>query len=515
MNSNINVQNQNQAGLIDISSLVDDLWKGLKKLWWFLLIIIVGIAGSFGLRAKLTYKPYYQASATYTVSVDNAYGSSNSYYNQQTASELGVSLEYILTSNVMRTMVAETLGVESIPGSINVSVMENTNLITIGATAADGQTAYNILQAVIKTYPTVAERVIGDTKLEVMDETGIPSVPANQSGTMSAAKKGAVAGVVIDFVILLFFALTKRTVKKEEDFKKLLNVKCVGVIPRARFKKRGKKQQADAELVLMDNYRVPAGFVEAVRSMRTRTERNAREKHNQVYLVTSAIPGEGKSTVAANLAISLVAKGKTVILVDMDLRNPSSASRLGIRGNTVGTVDVIQGNAEIADTLIPYKDTRLKILPGGKPLHRTSRLLSAEAAERLIRDLRLMADYVILDTPPCAILSDAMIVAPYADSALFVVRQDYARIDRIMEGMDSLAETKIDICGCVLNEAEVGITGYGYRRSYGYGRYGYGFESKKYGYGYGGYGYGSEADQRRREQQPETSEKDGENEDES
>ena len=505
MSERVNTTQHNEAGLIDITSLVDDIWKGFIRLWWLLLIIICGVGGAFFLKAKLTYHPYYLASATYAVNTSAVYGDSDSFYSQSKASELGTTLQYILTSNVMRTLVAEELGTEGVPGNIQVEVMEGTSLITISASAGDGQTAYQILQAVIKTYPTVAERVIGDTQLEVMDETGLPTVPANQAGAFGAAKKGAAAGVAVDFIVLLFYALTKKTVKKEEDFKKLLNVRCFGVIPRARFKKRGKKGSADAELVLMDNYRIPAGFVEAIRSVRTRMEQDAREKGNQVYLVTSAIPGEGKSTVAANLAISLAAKGKTVILADFDLRNPSLAGRLALKDYKYGCIDVLSKKVSLEEALITYKDTKLKVLPGGASVNKTSRLLAQEYVQEVIRDLRLMADYVIVDTPPCAVLSDACIIAPCADAALFVSRQDFARVDRIVEGIESLAETRINICGCILNEAEVGITGYGYSRSYGYGRYGYGYNSKKYGYGYGGYGYGSEDGKRTEENSEEKS----------
>ena len=98
---------------------------------------------------------------------------------------------------------------------------------------------------------------------------------------------------------------------------------------------------------------------------------------------------------------------------------------------------------------------------------------------------------MIVDTPPSAILSDAAVISQYVDGALFVVRQDYAKVDEILEGIESLSDTGIPIMGCVLNAAEVGITGYGYGNDYGYGRYGYGYG--RYGrYGsYGRYGYGS------------------------
>lgn len=492
MSSNRKTDREETSNLIDITAVVDDVWKGLLRFWWFLLVVISVCASLVYAKTKLTYKPYYVASASYTVSTTTAYGYSNTYYNQTTASELGTTLQYILTSNVLQTMVAEKMGLDSVPGTISVSVMENTNLITISVQSSTAQNAYDVLQTVIETYPNVARSVIGDTVLEVMDETGLPMAPANPENAKKDAAKGAAAGVAIDIVFLLVYALTKRTIRKEDDFKKLLNVACIGVIPKARFKKRGKKGDSDRELVLMDNFRVPRGFVEAIRTVRTRFESDAKDHGRRVYLVTSAIPGEGKSTVASNIALSLALKGKKVALVDLDLRHPSLAPILDLHDYEYGSVDVLRGNVALNEALLRYKDTELMVLPGGTPVNRTSRILTQEYLDEMIEALKLTADYIILDTPPCAILSDATLVASHADGAIFVVRQDYARIDRVLEGIENLAETRIDICGCILNEAEVGVTGYGYGHHYGYGRYGYGYNSKKYGYGYGGYGYGEE-----------------------
>ncbi|MCR5666843.1 MAG: polysaccharide biosynthesis tyrosine autokinase [Eubacterium sp.] len=480
---------QNTApSAIDLGTIVDDVWKGFLRIWWLLLLIISIMASLFYVHVKIIYEPKYTAEATYLVTAASYYGYTESYYNETTASGLATSLEYVLNSTVMQKTIAEALDVQSVPGTIEVSVVEETNMITIKATAASAQVAYNILQAVIESYPTIAESVIGSTTLEVMSESGVPTEPSNEEWSKGAAKTGIVVGFIIDILLLFLYSLTKKTIRKEKDFSKILNVRCIAAVPHVRFKKRSKQASKSVEAVLMDNFRVPPGFVEAMRSVRRRIENHSLDTRDKVYLVTSALPEEGKSTVAANIALSLALKGEKVVIVDMDLRNPSLADSFVLDKVKCGTIDVLKERKQIEDALVRYKDTSLMILPGGKAISKTSRVLSSEKVEKMITTLKKEFDHVILDTPPCALLTDATMVAAQAEAAIFVVRQDFARVDKIYEGIENLAETGVDIMGCLLNGAEVGLTGAGYSKSYSYARYGYGHGDKRYGYGYGGYG---------------------------
>jgi receptor protein-tyrosine kinase len=106
----------------------------------------------------------------------------------------------------------------------------------------------------------------------------------------------------------------------------------------------------------------------------------------------------------------------------------------------------------------------------------------------MFAELRNSYDYILVDTPPCGLISDALFIAQHADAAIFVMYQDAVRISRIRNTMDSLMTTDIRILGAVLNGTAQGISGYGY--GYGYGGYGYGYGYGKYGYGKYGYGYG-------------------------
>ncbi len=482
---NDSANESSQVEKIDITTILDDMFKEFLRLWWLLLIIISVVSTIFYFYRKMTYEAHYTASSTYTVNADSPYSASTNTYDQTMANNLAVTMKYLLQSASMERIVAEDMGLRNIPGTINVESMESTNLLTITTTSTDAAAAYNMLQSVLRNYKTVCASVIGNTILTEMDQSGVPAAPSNPENCRGVARTGMAVGILVDLALLCLLAVTKQTIRKEEDFEKVLNVECYGAIPSVHFKKRGKNMGEDADTILIDNYRIPGQFLEAIRAIRTRMERDVIRNQHQVILVSSAIPGEGKSTVAANLAVGLARKGKSVILVDFDLRSPAVAESMNLEPGEVGTIDVLTGKATVNEALIQYKRLPLGILAGGEGITDTMHILNTPVVKETIDELRELVDYVILDTPPSGMLADATLIARYADTALFVVRQDYAHITDIIEGISNLYEEGIPISGCVLNHATVGITGYGYGYGYGYGG--------RYGYGYGrGYGYGSE-----------------------
>ena len=158
---------------------------------------------------------------------------------------------------------------------------------------------------------------------------------------------------------------------------------------------------------------------------------------------------------------------------------------LGMEPVELGVVDLLSGKCKIDEILTPYKDRKhLVLLPGGKPADNPIELWSGEQARKMFQMLHDKCDYMIIDAPPSAIVSDSSLIARLTDGCVFVVRQDYADVNLLREGMEMFTGTGCKLLGCVLNHAETGGD-YGYGR-YGYGRYGYG----RYGYGKTGYGYG-------------------------
>ena len=395
---------------------------------------------------------------------------------------------YILMSDALRSLVIEDMGYADtggLPASISASVVEKTNLVTLKVRSRDPQIAYDTLRSVLRNYPSISDIAIGEVTLKQMDESGIPTMPANLPESKKYAATGMLIVLLISLVVLVIQSVTRRTIRTEDELKRYFNTEYLGSMPSVVFKKRSKSQNLP---VAIDTEGIPFSFVEAIRTIRHRVEREAQKNNAKVILVTSALQAEGKTTTAVNLAIALANRKHNVLLMDGDLRNPSVLEAMGLEPAEAGVADLLAEKCKLEEVLTRYKDRKhLVLIPGGKPIDDPLELWSSDYAKKLLQQLRKNCDYVIIDAPPSAIVSDASLIARLSDGCVYVVRQDYARIEILREGMEMFLGTGCRLLGCVLNHAEAS-GGYGYGR-YGYGRYGYG-RYGKYGYGKSGHGYG-------------------------
>ena len=454
---------------IDIISLAGDFLYGLKKLWLLILVLTLAGAGISYFRTSYTYTPQYVASATMSVTAPGG-----QYIGAQTASQMAEVFPYILTSGVLEDVVAREMGMDSVPGSISATAEEGTNLLTMSVTSDDPQMAYDILHTVIDCYPEVAEFVLGNTSLTILDETGVPSDTQKEVVVRGSYRRGAVMGAGAGLVILCLYILLKKTVKSKDKLKSQINLPDMGSLPYIRNKKRKKKPEQNK--VSLINERTPASYQEAMRRLRIRVLKEVEENQTKTIMVTSSIPGEGKTTVAVNLAISLVRQGKKVVLVDCDLRNPSIADFLGITEQRPGIDSVLHKKAAVTDVLTEIDvngENKLTLLLGEEEEKTDISLLGSKRMEGLIAELKNMADVVILDTAPAQLLADAALMARFVDAALYVIRYDYTKMYKIREGIQALAMSKIKMLGYVFNcDRNSGDGKYGYGYGYGYRRYG-------------------------------------------
>ena len=449
---------------IDITSLLYSIWNSFRKIWYIFLFLPFIFAAANFFRVTTSYSPTYTAEATVSVSVIGIDGTSDN--NARTAGQLGKVFPYILTSSALKDIIAEDLGMTYVPGNISASNVEGTNLLTIKVTGSDPQQVYDVLQSVIKNYPEISQHVVGGTAMEVIDDSGLPRDTGKTVVIRGSIRNGIIAGLVLASVILLIYMFTFRTVLNSNDLKSITNVPYLGTLPVYKKKKR-RHSESDGINILKEN--TQRSYLEAIRVIRTRVGRNLED--HQVVMVTSSLPGEGKSTVAVNLALSFAMQEKSVVLIDCDLRNPSVHQVLNLTEEKPGLGDYLAGKCELTDTMISYEENGLNlvIIPGSKETDEHPELLRNKSMDEAIEAMRKTADIIILDTPPSAMLADAEMVVKYADTAIYVVMCDYARSFYVQKGIRELAETGIDITGVILNAGEqASSSGYGT-----YGKYGY------------------------------------------
>ena len=459
----------NEIEKLDITAFVDAFLHALKKLWIVVLILALGFGAFSFFRTRESYVPAYKAEATVAV-----YSSDDgTTTNSRSAQQLGTVFPYILTSGVLKDVIKNDMGVNALPGNIKVTNVEGTNLLTISVSSGDPKLSYNTLLSIIKNYPKVAEYVVGYTVMEIVDDSGIPTDSGKTVAVRGNAVKGATYGAVLGLGIVFIYMLMNKTVRSVKDVKAFSTIDHLGTLPV--YKKKKRNDAASSINILEHN--VQQNYLEAMRLIRTRVMRKLESSSHKVLMVTSSVPGEGKSTIAANLAISLAGKKKSVILVDCDLRNPSLQEIFKVSEEQPGFMEVYNGKATLPNAIVTFENygIRLGVL-FGSPEKATSHseILGSVKTGAIIEELKKIADIIILDTPPSAMLVDAMLVAKYVDEAIYVIMSDYARTGVIIEGLSELKNTGIEISGYVLNGSKESSGGYGYH-NYGYG-------SKYYGY---------------------------------
>lgn len=471
---------QNTNGEEKIASKIHINWyilikDVLKNLVTIILISLI-VSGVAYLVKENTYTPRYQTKATFLVS--SADGSS---YSNKTS--LATLLQEVMGSQLLKKIIAQDLGMEgtTVPATITTTVESSVNIMNITVTADTPRMAFLVMDSLIENYSQVSDYLMEGLVLDVLEPAQIPTASTSQTGARKLFKTVFLYAFCILIVGAAVLSYARDTVKFEQDISEKLDAPLLATIYREHAKKK-----KDKKSILITGVNISFSFVETFKKIRTRIEYEAHKNQCRVIMITSVMENEGKSTVAANIALALAQKSDKVVLVDADFRKPAQYKVLdaGTRDNGLG--DVLQGRCSLEDVMRLYEPGGLYCLYSYKAYENSSEMLLSLVMKRLVNELREKMDYVIIDTPPTSMVADAEIVSEYADGALLVVREDGAPCAEINDTIDMLTNSKSKLLGCIYNFAERGFrwmtsghSGYGYG---GYGKYG------KYGsYGYGGY----------------------------
>lgn len=477
------IENHEEEIVIDLGTLFWNFLQGLYRFWW--LIFVMALAGSAALYIKSSrfYTPMYRASASFTVMTGGSSGSEdgsyNFYYDAATAGQLAKTFPYILSSNLLTDAMKENMGTDRINGSISAQAVSDSNLITMTVTSTDAEDAKAILESAIEVYPDVSRFVIGDTRFYMIDVPEVSEEPYNQPSYTRKVLKGGLVGAAAGFLFLVLYAFFKRTVQKPDELKNVMSLPCIGNVPAVKFKARGKRKQEEISIF---SKKVSQGFKENILTLQIKTER---EMGGKILLVTSTCAGEGKSTLALNLAYAAASHGKKVLFIDGDLRKQEDRKRITENpGN--GLKEVILEKETLEKAVEKQEKSGICFLCGSHPVKKIPSVLNSPKMEELLKEVKKEYDLILIDTPPAEAFEDAGIFSQYADGVLYVIRHDFVQKRRILDSISGLENSGAKILGYAFNCVPVHRGKYGY---YGYGRYGYGY------YGYGKYGYGEKGSQ--------------------
>ncbi len=269
---------------------------------------------------------------------------------------------------------------------------------------------------------------------------------------------GVVGGAGLGLAFAFFVAFIDDRVKSSFDIESVIGVPLIGIIPH--IKKLDPVQKAQVVLNNADR-QVSEAFLTLHSALRLKEE----SKNAKCVLTTSTIPGEGKSFVTTNVAMTFASHGEKVVIVDCDLRKPNIHKTLQLE-NSKGVIDIVGGSASIDDVVNKEVAPNLDVITTGGRAKNPTQVLNSRNFEQLLLDLRQRYDRVFIDTPPLAAVSDAMVILPLVDGSLFSIFFNKVRRKAAQFAAKKLLESNVPVFGAVLNGLNLAVSGYYYAQYY-------------------------------------------------
>ncbi len=461
------------GGLMELNGYL----RGLRRHWVaILLMTIVGAAAGYGW--TLLQTPVYEAQASgYVASRQSADVGISTVGDSLARSKVQSYLDIATWRNVAEGAIAE-LGLDTTPEQlvtqVTVTNPADTTILKISAIGPTPIDARNLAEAWIRAMVVAIDGIegtgtAGSAPVTVIpgESASLPSSPLFPS-VQTALIVGAVLGLGFGVAFAMIRTVSDRRIRAADDVEARVGVPVVGTIP------VGPGMDDDKRLVDMrDSRGKGAGFAvsEALRALRTNLQFMDVDRPPRVIVVTSPLPGDGKSTIAANLAITLAASGAPVVLVDGDLRRSTVAKTMGLPSGA-GLTDVLAGRASLQEVLQrSTHSASLYVLAAGSVPPNPSEVLGSERMHTLLADLAKHAT-VIVDAPPLLPVTDGAVLAHQADGALLVISVGKTTYDLVDKSLDTLAKARGRALGVVLNRAplrgaDATPYSYDYRREYG------------------------------------------------
>ena len=484
--------NATRAGEIelDLQRIFRAVWNG--KIVILIVAVLCAILAFLGTFFLVT--PKYQASAMFYVNNtgDND-GSDGVISSSDLVASKSLVNSYIVILNTKETLteVVQHAGVDltysALRGMVSAGAVDDTEIFRVVVTSTDPVEAAKLAQAVGDVLPGRIAQIIDGTSAQVVSVTDVPKSPSSPNYT-SSALFGFLIGFVVVAAIYLLRAVFDTTVRTEEDIAQLCKYPVLTSVPDMGAVSKGgheyggdrKKQKTTAVTAKKPSFMgsgMSFAASEAYKLLRTKLQFSfADDSDCRVIGMSSALSGEGKSLTSINLAYTLSQMDKKVILIDCDMRRPTLAEKLRIQ-KTPGLSTFLCGqtalNGLVQFCSIKGDEEAFHVIAAGQNPPNPMELLSSKRMASLLKGLRSVYDYIILDLPPVGEVSDAMAVAKQTDGILLVARHNYCNRAAFVETVRQFEFIEAKLLGVICNCTTEETGKYGkkyYKKYYGAGR---------------------------------------------
>lgn len=441
-----------------------DYIRVIRKRWQIITAVMLVVLGGAALATTLSPKVY-EAQTRLFVSTSGG-GDSNALLSGSNFTQQRVKsyADVITTPNVLDPVI-KTLNLKTtaarLGGQITATVPLDTVLIEVSVKDTNPRVAARVADAVGRQFSsTVANLESVNTgqsspvKVTVVSAPTVPTAPVSPKPPRNVAL-GLVLGLLLGLGTALLRDLLDTTIKNEENCSEVTDSTVIGGIAYD-------PQASRNPLIVQADMHSPRA--EAFRTLRTNLKFVDAANHPRSIVFTSSVPGEGKTTTTANLALTMAAGGARVCLIEGDLRRPRLLSYMGMDGS-VGLTNVLIGQAELGDVLQQFAKSSVYVIGAGSIPPNPSELLGSAAMVAALRELESRFDVVIIDTPPLLPVTDAAVLSTIAGGTVLVVGAGRVDKTELTKSLQSLDAVKGRVLGLVLNMIPTkGMDAYEYYR---------------------------------------------------
>lgn len=416
----------------------------VKKFWIILYVAIICAIGT-DVFFMINYTPEYQTTSQFLVTAKE-----NSTYSSKmtiiSTKEMAEKFSYLLSSSVMAKEVAQNLGYETLPGTIETSVVGESSILLVTVKANTPLNAYNIMNNLISSYDSVSKHMDDSALIEPLDQIRIPAAPSNSINSRQNLILGFGIGALASLGLIVLLELLKDDLKTEKQVEKKLDINLFGTLYEERrnyFKVKRKRS------LLINDIATSFEYIENVKVIRSKLEYYLSTNKLKSVLITSTFENEGKTTLAVNLALSLAKTDAKVLLIDMDLKKPSLYKVFGLDRDKIISFKEVLESKNYQKAI--FKDVMgIDILANDESYIDSELLLDNEELENIFTKLKNSYDYIIVDSAPVLVAEDTISLSNKVDATLFVARENYGKVRYINDAIDLIKEINGNLIGCVL-----------------------------------------------------------------
>ncbi len=317
------------------------------------------------------------------------------------------------------------------------------------------------------------------SNIRIIDKAEKPMEPISNQVTKSLIM-AFILGISLGIGLIFFVDFLDRTLRTPDDIKTFLQIPALGIIPSTEGKSGlsyysyhyGNKKIATRKGIIKNieliNFRDPESpFSEHYRSIRTSIQLSTPKAPPKIISISSAMPGEGKTSTAVNLAISFAQLGKKVIIIDGDLRKPRIHKIFKLK-NTLGLSSFLAGRAKVSDILQKTHIKNVFVATSGPIPPNPAELIDSEVMSTMLEKILKKVDYIFIDTPPLIGIVDPILVGKHSDGMILITWGGKTRIDNVKKAKEEIDRFGIRILGIVLNKIDFKKSEYSYNYNYSY-----------------------------------------------